>query len=445
MTTPGHPSPSHCQIIPPFLLERLGAGRGDQAPVVDIGATLDIDASIRSRRASAPQAPAAADSPFAVYDAESGSDLPGQLVRKKGDPESKDVAVNEAYAGVEATLALYQEVYDRSSFDDHGAEVRASVHFEKDYDNAFWNGDQLVFGDGDGTVFERFTIAVDVLGHELTHAVTQYAANLTYQDQSGALNESVSDVFGSCVKQRLAGESAADADWLIGEGLFKPEIHGVALRSMQAPGTAYDDPAIGKDPQVATMDDYVDTADDNGGVHTNSGIPNKAFYLAATAIGGSSWDGAGKVWYAALTSGLAADTDFATFAAATVVAATAVSSEAERAVTDAWAGVGVTPAASSGSTGEQPSVPAQRGSVSVTRSGGFAGISKTGAVALGDDPRTPEVESLLDRIDFATVAPAAPQPDRFVYTFDVHGERTVVGEPDLTPELHRLAGIVLPD
>ena len=89
--------------------------------------------------------------------------------------------------------------------------------------------------------------------------------------------------------QYTAGQPAAEASWLIGEGLFTPAVHGVALRSMRAPGTAYDDPVLGKDPQPATMADYVETEDDAGGVHTNSGIPNHAFFLAATAIGGNSW------------------------------------------------------------------------------------------------------------------------------------------------------------
>jgi Zn-dependent metalloprotease len=182
----------------------------------------------------------------------------------------------------------------------------------------------MVFGDGDGTVFNRFTIAVDVIGHELTHGVTQFTAGLDYQGQSGALNESVSDVFGSLVKQRSLGQSAGQADWLIGAGLFTPEVHGVALRSMKAPGTAYDDPQLGKDPQPATMSGYVETSDDNGGVHTNSGIPNHAFYLAATAIGGNAWEGAGQVWDDVLTGGsLPHDVDFATFAEATMAAAKA--------------------------------------------------------------------------------------------------------------------------
>ena len=250
-----------------------------------------------------------------------------------------------------------------------------------------------MFGDGDGTVFDRFTKPVDVLGHELSHAVTQFTANLTYQGQSGALNESISDVFGSCLKQRLLGQTADQADWLIGEGIFLPSVQGRALRSMAEPGTAYDDPTLGKDPQVATMADYVDTQDDNGGVHTNSGIPNKAFHLAATGIGGTSWDGAGTIWYAALTSGISADTDFAGFAAATVTAAEAVSPEAAEVVRSAWEQVGVTGAAGSSSGATTPAT----GRVAVTRTGGFAGVRQSGELTLGDDPRTDEVSSLLQQ------------------------------------------------
>ncbi len=304
--------------------------------------TLQIDAALRSRRTAAAPAPAVTgDEPFSVFTADNGTDLPGRLVRAAGDPESADQATDEAYVGVEASLALFSEVFGRSSYDDKGAPVIATVHYEQDYDNAFWDGTQLVFGDGDGRVFDRFTKPVDVLGHELSHAVTQFSANLTYQGQSGALNESVSDVFGSCLKQRLLAQTVDQADWLIGEGIFLPSINGKALRSMAAPGTAYDDPTIGKDPQVATMADFVDTTEDNGGVHTNSGIPNKAFHLAATGIGGSSWEGAGKIWYAALTSGIGADTDFAGFAAATVAAARDVSDQAAEVVRSAWAEVGV--------------------------------------------------------------------------------------------------------
>src|SRR3954447_7472574 len=446
---------SHCHFIPPYLLARLATAHPDEATASSGRQTLAIDARLRDRRTTpAPSVegslpPQAAqrsgEDAIAVYTAGNGSDLPGRVVRVSGEPESGDVAVDEAYAGVDGTLALYREVYSRESYDGRGAPVVATVHYEQGYDNAFWDGRQLVFGDGDGKVFDRFTKPVDVLGHELTHAVTQFTANLTYQGQSGALNESMSDVFGSCVKQRLLGQSADQADWLIGAGIFLPSVQGMALRSMSEPGTAYDDDVIGKDPQVGSMADYVDTQDDNGGVHLNSGIPNRAFYLAATGIGGNSWDGAGRIWYAALTSGIGADTDFAAFAAATITAAEAVSAAAADAVRGAWDQVGVTgsgapaPSGAGGSTGTGTGT----GTVRVTRSGGFAGIRQTGELTLGDDPRTPEVESLLDRIDVAMVAPAMPAPDRFVYTFDLGGQEVIVGEQDLTPDLHQLAQVLL--
>ena len=237
--------------------------------------------------------------------------------------------------------------------DAKGLALVASVHYQEQYDNAFWDGQQMVFGDGDGTYFNDFTISVDVIGHELAHGVTQYTAGLTYVTQSGALNESLSDCFGSMVKQQVLGQDAADADWLIGEGLFTENVNGVALRSMKAPGTAYDDPVVGKDPQPADMDGYVklpaDSQHDNGGVHTNSGIPNRAFYLAATGIGGTSWQGAGLVWYDVVTgSKVTKDIDFAGFAALTVEAAESrfgAGSREAKAVQDAWQTVKVTKAA----------------------------------------------------------------------------------------------------
>ena len=432
---------TRCQIVPPFLLEKIASAHPDPDACACGARTLEIDAELRTRRSVATTTVAAdGNKPFAVYTASHGSTLPGRKVRAADAPATGDEAVDEAHDGVQASLALFKEVFGRDSYDGQGAAVVATVHYERDYDNAFWDGNQLVFGDGDGRVFDRFTKPVDVLGHELSHAVTQFTANLTYQGQSGALNESISDVFGSCLKQRLLGQSADEADWLIGEGIFLPSVQGKALRSMAQPGTAYDDPVLGKDPQVATMADYVDTQDDNGGVHTNSGIPNKAFHLAATGIGGTSWDGAGKIWYAALTSGITADTDFATFAAATVAAAQAVSAEAADAVRSAWEQVGVTGAAGS-SAGSTP--PAAAGRVAVTRSGGFAGVRQSGELTLGDDPRTDEVASLLGRIDLETVTPSRPQPDRFVYTFDVEGRQVVVGEQDLTDDLGRLARLLL--
>ena len=161
-----------------------------------------------------------------------------------------------------------------------------------------------------GSCFRRFTLAIDVIGHELTHGVTQYTSNLNYSDQPGALNESLSDVFGSLVKQRQRGQTASQADWLIGEGLFTANVKGVALRSLKEPGTAYDDPVLGRDPQPAHMRDYVHTSDDDGGIHINSGIPNHAFFLVAAAIGGYAWEKAGRIWYTAARDKFTSTTDF---------------------------------------------------------------------------------------------------------------------------------------
>jgi len=421
-----------CTFIPPFLLDKLGSDEASR--------TLSIDAALRSSRpgvTAEQKIGATTGAAWEVHTANNGSTLPGSLVRAADEPPVGDEIVNEAADAITGSLSLFHDL-GRSSYDGNGAAVIATVHYEQGYDNAFWDGKQLVFGDGDGKVFGPFTKPIDVGAHEFTHAVTQYTANLTYSNQSGALNESISDCFGSCVKQRSLGQTAAAADWLIGEGIFMPGIDGVALRSMKAPGTAYDDPRLGKDPQVGSMSSYVHTSDDNGGVHINSGIPNRAFYLAAVAIGGDTWSGAGRIWYAALTSGLAPDTDFAGFADACVAAAGPQAS----AVRDAWSEVGVlsVPAPSS----DSPAAPASAGTLEVRRSGGFAGQVVTGSVDLSvDDERALEARTLLGQVDLAAVAEGDAQPDRYVYEFRVASQTARVQEVALTPALRRLAELAL--
>jgi Zn-dependent metalloprotease len=184
-----------------------------------------------------------------------------------------------------------------------------------------------------------------VIGHELTHGVTQYEANLAYWDQSGALNESLSDVFGSLVKQYQRKQTASQADWIIGEGLFTSNVNGVGIRSMKAPGTAYDDPVLGKDPQPAHMKDYVRTVEDNGGVHINSGIPNHAFYITALEMGGHAWEKAGLIWYKTLTDKLQERSTFQQACDLTFAAAGEIfgkNSLEQQAVKIGWAGVGIT-------------------------------------------------------------------------------------------------------
>ena len=285
-----------------------------------------------------------------VFDAGHGQTLPGVRVRGEADKPSGDAETDEAYDAAGATYELYAQVFGRDSIDGRGMRLDSSVHFSRRFDNAFWNGMQMVYGDGDGILFQRFTRCVDVIGHELTHGVTQYEAGLAYRDQSGALNESLSDVFGSLVKQHTLRQSATEADWLIGAGLFTSRVRGSALRSMKAPGTAYDDPFLGHDPQPAHMRDYIHTFQDNGGVHLNSGIPNHAFYLTSVAFGGPAWEKAGRIWYGTLCHRLTPLADFAFMAQATVDEARAVFGVPEaRVVREAWAEVGVEVAVPAGS------------------------------------------------------------------------------------------------
>ncbi|OAR23245.1 peptidase M4 [Streptomyces sp. ERV7] len=339
-----------CTIIPPHVLDKLAQSEDPRA-YEPARRTLEHDALLRTRRrittvrGMVPPTGTPSDKPTrTIYDARRQETLPGSKVHSESDTPSKDATVNRAHAGLGATFELYLKAYGRHSIDDSGLPLDATVHYGEQYGNAFWNGEQMVFGDGDGELFLDFTIPVDVIGHELTHGVTQYTANLEYFGQSGALNESFSDVFGSLIKQYALGQSADQADWLIGAGLLGPGIDGEALRSMKAPGTAYDDPQLGKDPQPATMDDFVRTSRDNGGVHINSGIPNHAFYLAATALGGNAWERAGKIWYSTLTGGeLTSDADFADFGRLTVATARTLFGDGDEleAVIKAWSQVGV--------------------------------------------------------------------------------------------------------
>lgn len=355
---PIHPGRGSHGIVPPYLIRRLVDHPSERVAQV-ARHTLRADAAFRAeprpgRRSTVLAAPTVAGAASSadpaprrqISDARTSTELPGSPVRAEGEPATGDPAADEAYDGLGATWQLFFSAFGRNALDGAGGPMLATVHYGEAYDNAFWDGTQMVFGDGDGEVFNRFTLSLDVIGHELAHGVIERTAGLIYQGQAGALNESVADVFGSLVRQQGLGQSADQADWLIGADLFTDQVQGEALRSMKAPGTAYDDDVLGRDPQPATMDDYVETTEDNGGVHINSGIPNHAFYLAATAIGGPAWEAPGQIWYDVLTGGdLPADSDFAAFAALTVAAATTRFGEGSSqatAVADAWRRVGVT-------------------------------------------------------------------------------------------------------
>ena len=355
MCTTPHRHSIHC-ILPPHMLAEIAKNGTEPQRRFAID-TLSVDNSFRNFRAtnvvSGTQKAMLAAMPGTttalkrtIYDANNEQALPGKVVRTEDSAASGDASVDEAYDGLGATYELFFEEFKRNSIDDAGMPLDATVHYDEDYDNAFWNGSQMVFGDGDGTLFTRFTASIDVIGHELSHGVTEVEAGLVYEGQSGALNESISDVFGSLVKQYGLKQKADEADWLIGAQLFiAPGPNRQAIRSMKAPGTAYDDNVLGKDPQPGHMDDYVVTVSDNGGVHINSGIPNRAFYLAAVAIGGHAWERAGRIWYDSLLDArLKPKATFRAFAKLTVSNANklfnAGSAEA-KAVSQAWKDVGV--------------------------------------------------------------------------------------------------------
>ncbi len=343
-------------ILPPHMLQEL-ARNGTAAQKEVALRNLTLGEQVREDRqnlgdvAAMDLAEAAAGKERIVYDAQQGTSLPGTQARGEGDPPTGDAAVDEAYDGAGATYDLYFDAYGRNSINASGMRMDSTVHYQTGYDNAFWNGRQMVYGDGDEDLpeterlFNRFTIAIDIIGHELTHGVTQFEANLVYRNQPGALNESMSDVFGSLVKQRALNQTARQADWIIGDGVFTSNVNGVGIRSMKAPGTAYNDPALGKDPQPGHMDDYVNTSSDNGGVHINSGIPNRAFYLVAYELDGFAWEKAGRIWYEVLTNHLSTNSDFQAAADATYLVAGnlyGVDSVEQQAVQNGWAGVGIT-------------------------------------------------------------------------------------------------------
>ncbi len=340
--------PKHlpCGIVPPHLLRHL-ARHGDADHRAAARETLLVTERLRGaraeRRGRAPDVTAPLPGKHrTVHDAAHLQRLPGATVRVEEGPPAADAAVNEAFDGLGATWDFYEQVLRRDSIDGRGEPLDASVHFGRRYDNAFWNGREMVFGDGDDRVFHGFTACLEVIGHELTHGVVAAEAGLAYRDQAGALNESVADVLGVLVKQWTLRQPAAEATWLVGEGLLAKGIHGVALRSMRAPGTAYDDRLLGRDPQPAHMRGYVHGPEDGGGVPVNSGIPNHAFYLAAMGFGGCAWEKAGPIWYHALCEALGPQSDFADAARTTAASARALhGAAAEAIVRDAWRRVGV--------------------------------------------------------------------------------------------------------
>ncbi len=264
----------------------------------------------------------------------------------------------DAHYGAAKTFDYYQTVHGRNGIDGNygpGSTTAAAnsavgllvsrVHFGSSgrYNNAFWNGTNMSYGDGDGTTFTPLT-TIDICGHEMTHGVTERTANLTYSNESGALNEATSDIMGSMVELYSDGGVISGDTWKIGEDAYTPGTAGDALRRMDNPN------AVG-DPDHYSLR-YTGTAD-SGGVHTNSSIVNHAFYLMAAGgtnrVSGVTVTGVGtsameKIWYRALTTYFTSSTNFAAARTATINAANDLygsTSAQATTVATGWCAVGV--------------------------------------------------------------------------------------------------------
>ncbi|RAK89282.1 thermolysin metallopeptidase [Aspergillus costaricaensis CBS 115574] len=289
-----------------------------------------------------------------IYDCRNKRGLPGLLIRTESSsgPTTQDDTVNHVYNSFGIFLHFLSSVLGRRSTDNDGLRLIGCLHYDKNLNNAFWNGQEIIFGDGDGVYFTGFPKSLDVVVHELMHGVTDHTAGLLYEGQSGALSESISDVFACVVEQWWRRQGVEEADWVVGRGVCvwpkgkKGAGAGVGemgLRSLKAPGTAYDDAVLGRDGQPSHMRGFVCTEKDNGGVHWNSGIPSHAFYLCAVGFGGRSWERAAVVWYQALTDPrVEPNCSFERFACVTVDIAEAMfGEEAGGLVRNAWVEVGV--------------------------------------------------------------------------------------------------------
>ncbi|WP_086669196.1 M4 family metallopeptidase [Lentzea kentuckyensis] len=343
-----------CFILPTHvLLDMVDAGELDprEAAAAAVAAAgmhqrrVAVTALVQSLGLDAGLLAAPSAENKSVFDAQHGALIPGVLRRGQNDGPHADQAVNDAFDNADKTYDFYRDVLGRHSVDGNGAKLVSTVHYRSGFDNAFWEGTQMVYGDGSGKIFKVGSLAADtsVVAHEITHGVIEFSAGLVYSKQSGALNESWADVFGSVIKQHTLQQTADEADWLIGAGILGTQLQGEALRSMKKPGTAHNfDRQPGHMNDFVVLPDDLDPRNDHGGVHINSGIPNKAFFLVATGIGGQSWDKPAKIWYDALTTRLRRNSQFKDAADATVASARELYGEQEASIVrSAWQEVGV--------------------------------------------------------------------------------------------------------
>ncbi len=249
-----------------------------------------------------------------TYTAANKPRIPGTLVLQETSGSTTDAVINTIHSHTGTVYDYYKNRHNRDSYNNAGATLISTGHYNRNYVNAYWNGSQMVYGDGDGVQSGPLCV-LDVVGHELTHAVTERTAGLIYQNQSGALNEAMSDIFGSFIeKYKDDVQGTNQFDWLIGEDCWTPKTAGDALRYM-------DNPARGQQPDKMSSPYYYTGTGDNGGVHYNSGVPNHAAYRMV-AIHGMSFVDAEKIHYRALTNYLTSSSNFVAARLALTQAAT---------------------------------------------------------------------------------------------------------------------------
>lgn len=229
-----------------------------------------------------------------VYDCKHTYSTPGTPVPNPGS--STDPTAKRCFSETTNVAKFYHDVFNRNSVDNHGKTLMSSIHYGVKYNNAMWNGSQMIYGDGDNSIFIDFTNGDDVIGHELTHGVTQYTLQLAYHDEPGGLNESMSDCFGSMFRQWEKKQDVNSADWLIGYDIMGPTAKArglTCLRDMADPAAKH---CLA--PQPVNYSQIKPGMDP----HYSSGPPNLAFCTACKTFGGKSWETIGQVWYRSLTA-----------------------------------------------------------------------------------------------------------------------------------------------
>ena len=284
-----------------------------------------------------------------TFTADNTENLPGTLLTSTTSSSWDQSASSGPGAAVDAhyyagmVYDYYKTEHGRKGIDGNDGSLVSVVHFNENYLNALWDGTEMVYGDGDGTNARALSASLDVVGHELTHGVTENTSKLVYQKQAGAINESISDIFGSIIEHYVKPDEKNN--YLLGENVF---LSGKPFRDLAHPG----DPSLDL-PQPAHLSKFLNTTQDNGGVHINSGIPNNAFYLMTKGgtndvsnvdvASGLGWERSAQLWYKTETQYLTSNATFSGLANGTLSAASELkyTQNQKNIIECAWIAVGV--------------------------------------------------------------------------------------------------------